>query len=178
MSVLVCGRCGKDTKVAATAHFIMGGYAVKRTRTCETGHEFSTYEIPEAIIGGIKEAMFFYVKGAKRAAAYYERNIAIYEKVKGGMMVKTVAKEYGVAENTVSCVLKKFGYSVRQDESRRAHNRAVPIVTPPQGPVRKNDAVRSLRLRHKLEAMAVPAPRIKDRPEIDTQGIEEHMPTP
>lgn len=67
---------------------------IRRRRECFNGHKFMTYEAPEAIVGSIKNGTS-------------DRNQQICDAVRSGRLLKDVAQEFGLAENTVSSIVRR-----------------------------------------------------------------------
>lgn len=98
-----CPRCGADSSVndtRAAAH-----QTTRRTRTCMNEHRFTTYEIPSAAYGSVKQRLAVAADTSRGRAALYQRDRTIAKTLHEGW--RLLAERYNLTKTAVYLAAKR-----------------------------------------------------------------------
>lgn len=104
-----CRECGLPMRTRETRE-TAEGFVVTRYRVCPEGHTYTTYEIDS----DLKRTLAKHaqrkdrVAGLQRRVDLYWRNKRIVEMAQAGEKHMIIAAQFGLADNTVSTVVKRW----------------------------------------------------------------------
>lgn len=106
---MMCVTCGRITKVLE-ARLQDNHIITRRTRQCEVGHKFKTYEVDDALWGTLEKYILGpHLKAVQKQQALTLRNEKVIAMLKAGEKHAVVANEFKLSENMVSTIARRNG---------------------------------------------------------------------
>ena len=92
----------------------------RRTRSClgEVAHRFNTYEVPQNTWAACRKYVNAAAIATRKRVAMTARNSEIVKLIKQGMPGKDIAKQFGLAGNSISYIKRKAGLATRSGKNK------------------------------------------------------------
>lgn len=104
-----CPFCGSaESQVLATRKIGKTKNVIRRNRECENGHRFETFEVSRVHYRSTLSECTLNSESADRKAQLWHRNQDIIQRVEAGEKHASIAQRYGLADNTIFSVLRKW----------------------------------------------------------------------
>lgn len=110
-----CRHCGEPRSSVLDTRD--NGSAIVRRRQCFNGHVFATVETYKAVTIMTRK-LAKVEQTTERRAARWTRDQRIVRMVRNGVLQKDIARQFGIAETTITHVLGKYAPELKRSSSR------------------------------------------------------------
>lgn len=102
-----CPECGTPHNNVRETREVADGTMLRRRRECFNGHRFHTYEVLGTLKKTIAKVAKTNAPAINKRAELWRKHQRVCSAVRSGKLVKDVASEFGLAESTVSWIIKQ-----------------------------------------------------------------------